>query len=155
LLVVRAAGGMNVMIAGIPSHLSRVDPTVQAEGDLHGLGFHFQALGLLAILRAAGIFDGVLAGRQQDELAIGAIDLGMKGEIGREALGLRRIDAALGVADQERSGGGTIVEVEHAKRDFGSRFGSEQKIEIAAETEVLRSLPDVKAQSGFTLSGVA
>ncbi len=76
-------------------------------------------LRLLAILRAARVLDGVIARRQRDRFAVGAIDLRLEGKIGREALGLRGIDAVLGVADQERAGGGLVVGIEHAERDLG------------------------------------
>ena len=39
-------------------------------------------------------------------LAVGAVDLRVEEEVGREALGRRRVDVALLVADDERGGGG-------------------------------------------------
>ena len=101
--VMRAAGGVNVMVAGVPAVLRGIDPAIETEGELaraRGVGGEFR--GALVILGASGILRGVVAGRELDGLAIGAIDLRLEEEIGREALGGKRVDTVEAIPDEER-----------------------------------------------------
>src|SRR5262249_58818220 len=47
------------------------------------------------------------------------------------------------------------VGVEHAKGNLRGGPGDEQEIDIAAEPQILSSLPYVETQSGLSLAGVA
>src|SRR5262249_3162795 len=101
-LVVRAAGGMNVMVARPPALLRRMHPALQLEA----LGMrlrlrHRDVPGEDEVLRAAGVVDGVLARLQQNGFAVAAVDLGVEKEDGGEAATLRRVDAGPVVAEGE------------------------------------------------------
>ena len=75
---------------------------------------HRECLRPCARLGAAPELHTVCAGRQPDQVAVAAIDLRVKGEIGREALGLRGIDPALRVANHEAGHGRLAGLVAHA-----------------------------------------
>src|SRR5713226_8851063 len=111
----RATRGMNVMIAGIPSHPSWIDPPLQMERDLHGGLLHDEPLVLLSVFGAARVFDQVLAGRKQDILAVRPVDLRMEREVRRQALGLRGVYALLAITNQERTRGRPVIGAAHTK----------------------------------------
>jgi len=62
----RAASGVNMMVAGIPAELGRIDPALQPECERRGLIADVLLLSLLDIFRAARVFDGVIAGGKSD-----------------------------------------------------------------------------------------
>ena len=57
--------------------------------------------------------------------------------------------------DQERSGGRLVVGIEHAQCHLRGRARREKDVDIVAETQVLRALPDVEAQLALALAGIA
>lgn len=79
----------------------------------------------------------------------------MKTEIGGEALGGRRVDAALRIADEKTGDGGIAIFVENAESDRQGGLSGEENIHLIAEADVLRALSDVEHELGFTLSCVA
>ncbi len=88
-LVVRAAGGVNVVIARIPAELRQFDPSFQAKCERLRLACgNFDVLSFDQIFRAAGEFDSIIARRKFYLFAVRAVDLRMKVEIGRKPLGL-------------------------------------------------------------------
>jgi hypothetical protein len=141
------------MVAGIPAHLSGIDPAFEAEGHLDGLSIeNVEGLGAAEIFGSATVLDGVLTGREGDMLAVGAIDLGMEEEIAAEAFGLGGIDATPGVADEEAGGGGLVTVVEDAEGDLGARLDGEQDVDFVTEAEVLGALTDVEGEFGLALA---
>ena len=100
-----AAGGVDVMIARPPAELGGIDPTLHLErATLLGVGADRELLRLRHGLRSAREFDRVVAVGQFERFAVSAVDLRMEGEIGREPFRLRRVNPALGIADDERRG---------------------------------------------------
>ena len=90
-------------------------------------------------------------------LAIGAIDLRMEGEIGREPLApaTDRRGPASSSMTKARSGRLAAL-VGDAQRDLGStgeRVNSMRR--VVAKPDVLRALPDVDGDRRFALSGIA
>src|SRR5262249_26347725 len=101
-LIVRAAGGVDVMVAGEPAEPRRIDPPLERDGELaRTAGVDAQLLRLRDVLRSAARRHRVRAVGQAQRFAIGSVDLRLEGKIGREALRLVRIDAAEAVSDQE------------------------------------------------------
>ena len=153
--VVRAAGGVDVVVAGDVAKLHRVNPPLDLEIEaLRGLRNRDLAR-LLHGLRTAIELDNVIALRQTNRLAIHAIDLRMKREVRREALGLRGVDAALRVANDEAGGARLVVFVLHTERDFRRGQTGEKQIHLVAKTDVLRALADVETNLRLALAGVA
>ena len=96
-----AAGGVDVVVAGDPAEPRGIDPAADLEipfGRARDRGVAAFHQGLGAELE----FNGEPARGQPDDLAVGAVDLGMEREIGREPLRLGRVDPAAFVADQVR-----------------------------------------------------
>src|SRR5262249_9385643 len=114
-LVVRASRGVDVVVAGVPAVLRGVDP---ARGPAPEGGGTADVQGLLVgvVLRAAAAGDGVRASGEADLVAVRAIDLGLEREVGGEALGRARVDAAQRVLDHQRGPGRTAVFVLDAQR---------------------------------------
>ncbi len=83
-----AAGGVNVVVAGIPASFCGIDPAFQVKYQIHRLLADVNTLRLPSIFRAARVLDRVIARRQQQIIAISPIHLRLKREIGREPLGL-------------------------------------------------------------------
>src|SRR5690349_23455788 len=79
----------------------------------------------------------------------------MKWKIGREPLGLRRIDPPMRVANHERRGGRLVFLVAHAERDGASGQAGEQRVHFVAVTDVLRALADIEGELCFAPTGVA
>ena len=103
------------------------------------------------IFRPPRAVDAITAGREADDLAVAPVDLGMEEEVGGEPTALRRIDAALRVADQERGDGRAAVLVADLQRHGHRRGGAEEEIDVRAEAQVLGPLPDVERE--FRLAG--
>ena len=79
----------------------------------------------------------------------------METKIRREPFRLRRIDPALLIANEERSGRGLIVFIPHTKDDLVRRLAVEKNVHLVAESEVLGSLADIEFELGLALAGVA
>ena len=87
-LIVRAAGGMDVMVARIPAVLGRIDPAFERQRQLRRpVGVDGEFLGVRDVLGPAVVGDRVVALGQADALAIGAIDLRLE-----EKSGARRLE---------------------------------------------------------------
>src|SRR5271165_2056653 len=87
-LVMRATRGVHMMVAGIPAILRGIDPAVEPERKLGGaLVIHREFLHMGNILGPAVVGDRVVTGWQAYLLAVGAVDLRLKEEVGRESLG--------------------------------------------------------------------
>ncbi len=101
-VVVLAAGGVDVVVAGEPAVVGKLNPPlepkrlflvfVRADGD-----FAF----LDAVFRTAGVGHLVFAGWQTHRLTAIAIDLVVKEHVGRQPAGPRRVNAAQRVADHK------------------------------------------------------
>src|SRR3954462_234208 len=115
--VMRATGGVDVMVARPPAAQRRVDPAFELDQDA---GFTIHADGLMtgAIFRAARRLDRVNGAGQVYLFAVRSINLRLKGEVGRQAFGQRGIDAALAVADRDAGGGRFSIFVEYSEADF-------------------------------------
>src|SRR6185295_4216384 len=103
-LVVAAARGVHVVIAGIPALRCCVHPPGEPEFDrgresVLGNGDHPP---LRVVLRTATDRERIFAGWQPQLLAISSIDLRLKEEVGGEPLAAGRIDASEPVLDEER-----------------------------------------------------
>src|SRR5262245_42866435 len=99
-LIVRAAGCVDVMIAGKPADAWWVDPSLESNGELAGPGgVDAEFRRACHVLGPAARGDGVAAQRQPKTLAIGAIHLRLEGKVGREALRWVREDSAKRVAN--------------------------------------------------------
>ena len=154
--VMRATGRMNVMIAGPPTALGRIDPAFHFEVELIALCASIVSVCRLRDrFRPARKLDRVFAVGQTKRFAVGAIDLRMKAEIRREPFRLARINAALRVANLETASGRLSVFVEDVESDRARRLRIKQNIDFIAEAEILRALPDIEHQFGFAFAGVA
>src|SRR5262249_26520880 len=94
-LVVRAAGRVDVVVAGVPAARRRVDPALQGEflGVRAGRG-HGDFPGEHEVFGAARPGHGVLAGLQGDGLAVAAVDLRVEAEVGGQPAALGRVNPA-------------------------------------------------------------
>lgn len=154
--VVRAARRVNVVVAGHPARERGIDPALDLEvpllawrvcdGERRGLFHGFGAALKLHDVGACG---------ESEILAVGAIDLRMKGEVGRESLGLRRVNALLLIANDKPRGGGPIVFIAHAQRDRVGGCATKQEVGLIAKTDVLSALADVERKLRLPLAGVA
>ena len=116
---------------------------------------HFERRGLRYVFRPTRVFHGIFARRQFLRLAVGAIDLRVKGEVRRQPLGLRRIDQARLVADDEHGRGRLIVLVADMKRYLARRKAFKQQVHLVAITDVLCALADVESDLALAFAGVA
>ncbi|MFO0002651.1 MAG: hypothetical protein ACK559_16110, partial [bacterium] len=92
---------------------------------------------------------GIPAGRQAHRLAVVAVDLRVEEEVRGQALGLGREDMAAVVGDEQRRGRGLAVLVEHPEPHRVGRTAGEERVDLAAESEVLRALTDIEDQLGL------
>src|SRR5579883_3483251 len=93
--VVGAAGGMDVVVAGVPAFGSWMNPALEAE--LFGMDAaqrHRDRLLENTIFRTSCIADGVLARLQGDRFAVGPVNLIVKIEVRSQPATGRGIDAA-------------------------------------------------------------
>ena len=146
-----------MVIAGIPAHLGHVDPALELKRLLMMTSVFGTVIEpvLHDVFRPAADLDLVGARRQQDGLTALAIDLGMEEEIGREAAAGRGIDAPQAVAKNERRHRRTAVLVANVDNHCDRGFAVEQDVDVAAETQVLRSLTDVETDPGLALARIA
>src|SRR5262249_61619419 len=100
-LIVGAAGGVDVRIAGVPSPLRRIDPALQSKLDLIRLGANRYPVQLVQIFGAAPRLDDIVAVGQADRLTIGTIDLRLELQIRSEAHGLQRTNPLEAVPDHQ------------------------------------------------------
>src|SRR5262249_44110131 len=90
--VMGAAGGVNVMVAGVEAVVRGIDPAFELHLDLGRALVRDEDLArLLPILGASAKSHGELPRRQEHSAAVGAVDLLLKEEVRCQALGLRRI----------------------------------------------------------------
>ena len=99
--------------------------------------------------------DGVVAIRETEALAVHEVNLGVEGEVRREALGERRVNALLRVTDYERRGGRRAGFVLHAEPEFARRQGGEEHVRLIAEADVLGALADAEGNLRLPFAGVA
>ena len=151
--VVRAAGPMDVMITREEAVLLRIDPTRELDGNGRKLRWLDRYLALEnTVFRSAAGLHGEGARREEDGLAVVPVDVLLKEEVRREALGLGWVDAALGVLElKARDGWGTIG-VANGERHGQRGAHVEQDRHFTTKAEVLRSLADVKGERGFALA---
>src|SRR4029077_16055711 len=107
------------------------------------------------VFGAATVEHGQFAWRQQDNIAVFAIDLLLEKEIRGESFALWRIDGALFVLEGETANRRFAVEIRDAQPHRDGGLDIEQNRHFAAEALVLRSLADVEAQRGFAFSAFA
>ena len=79
----------------------------------------------------------------------------MKREVRRQALGLRRINARLLVANHQHCGRRFALLVQQVKLHVAGGQTSEQQIDIVAVTDVLCALADIERNLRFALAGIA
>ena len=132
-----------------------IDPALDLKKLLTALCIDMKGDGLGNGLRSAREFDGVVAIGQAHLLAIAPIDLPLKPEIRREPLGRRGVNAFGAIKDEQAGRGRLALFVADFQGDFAGRRGGEENGRLAAKTEVLRSLADVKLERGFALAGIA
>src|SRR5207247_1036635 len=125
---------------------------------------HGDVLGQDEILRPARVADGVLARLQEDGLAIGTVDLGVEEEVGGQATALRRIDAALVIAEGERGHRRLAVHVADAQLDEDSRRALEEIDDLVTSSDPLLGwggkllvsvAPEAEAEAPFPAAGIA
>src|SRR5207249_10309519 len=114
-LVMAAAGGMDVMIAGVPPVRRRIDPAPELEFDVGGGHPHRAPLG--DVLRSAPAGECIVARRQPQRLAVFAVYLLLKEKVRGEALRARRIHAAEPILDDERRHRRAAALVAHTESD--------------------------------------
>src|SRR4051812_36214596 len=153
--VMCATSGMDVMIARPPTSERWIDPTNSAECICLKRSGDDQFRLLRNALRSAREDDGVFAFRQFDGIAVAAVNLRVKSEVGRESFGDVGINALLPVANEKGPQRRLTVLVEHTKHDCLGGRSIKEHVGIIAETEILRALADVEGDSSFTLAGIA
>src|ERR1700730_648979 len=88
ILVVPAARRMNMVVPRIPTVFRGIDPSLQLEFDLRrALRTDRQILLPSQVFRAAGVGYGVLPLGKAQDFSVRAVNLRLKEEIGRQALG--------------------------------------------------------------------
>ena len=144
------------MVARIPTVVGELDPPLQPER-LAVLCCRWNRNRLLEIqvFGAAIVGDLVRPGRQQHFFAVGAVNLGVEEKVRGQPPRLRRIDAAAVVADDELTGGGLAVVVEHRQLHPHGRLALKQDRHFIAEAGVLRPLADVEPDRRLALALVA
>ncbi len=145
---------MNVVIAGIPAARGEIDPALEPELQCPAGAPDLEGNAARDVLGPAGGVDGVGAGGQADDVAVGAVDLGLKVEVRREPLSGRWIQPSLRIADRERRRRRLAAFVEDAQPYLGRRQDAEEDRRVVAEADVLRALPDVGRERCFALPGV-
>ena len=100
LLIVGAAGGVNVRVARIPAVLGGVDPALELDCERGGgFGVDVELGGLGYVFRAAAGFERVVAVGEGEGFAVDAIDLGLEEEVWDGALGGVGVEAIAAVVD--------------------------------------------------------
>jgi hypothetical protein len=144
-LVMRATRGMHMVIAGIPAVLRRIDPTFQLKREFGGtVAVHRELLSVRTVFRSAGVSDVIVTRRQADTLTIGAIDLRLEKEIGREALRGIRIEPVQAVANDKRGHGRLAFLVAHAQLNGARRERVKEHQYVVAKADVLAALSHVE-----------
>ena len=76
----------------------------------------------------------------------------MKGKVRRQSLGRRRVNSALGIADDEGSGRGPIVLVADMEGDLACGQTVKKQIDLIPKPEVLGALANIEQDLGFARS---
>ena len=93
ILIMQATCSVNVMISRVPAIFCRIDPSLQPAGKCLGFAFdNLDCLVLNQVLRPAGELDYVFTCREFYFFTVRAVNLGVKGKVRRQPLGLRRIN---------------------------------------------------------------
>src|SRR5262245_58160248 len=125
-LVVRTAGGMNVMIARIPTARGWIDPAAQPEIDGGRRTVDRHRPRFRNVFGTAPASDRERTRWKAQRLAVGAIDLFLKEEVRRKAFGPGGVDAADAISDDERSHRRAAVLVADPQRDVAGRLDVEE-----------------------------
>ena len=157
IFIVRAAGGVDVVVAGEPAALRRLDPAFEAEvlAVSRGACGDRECRPLHPVFGAAGELDGILAGGKSDRLAVGPVDLIVEEEVGGETTGGIGMDATEPVAEHERRGRRGAVVVTDAEGHRHRRKTFKEDRDGGPEAEILRPLADVEPERSLALPGVA
>src|SRR5262245_20213802 len=98
-LVMRAAGGMDMMISRVPTTSRRIDPALKAEVQRSAGRTNGNSACLGRVFGSAAAGHRKLAGWKSDGFAVGAVDLLLKKEIRCEPFGTRGINALRFILD--------------------------------------------------------
>ena len=145
ILVVRTAGSVDMVVARPPAVLRRIDPSLELKPKLaRSVPLNGQFLRPPVEFRTAPIFDGVVAVRQSNLLAVSPVDLRLEREVRGESFRRIRIDPPLQVLDREGRDRRFAFLIADPQRDGPRLLDVEQHQDVVAETDVLRSLPYVE-----------
>src|ERR1039457_6607116 len=147
---------MHVMIAGIPTVARRIDPAFQLKGEFGGaVAVHRELFGVRAVFRAARVSNVIVNRREADALAVGAIDLRLGEEVGREALRRMRIEPVQPVANDKGGHGRLALFVAYAQLHRVRRERVEEYQNVVAKANVLAALTYVEADLRGSLPAIA
>ena len=146
---------MDVVIAGEETLRGGMHPAFQIEGkragsvgevDTRGNSFRrtgrqfgANSLGEHVVFRPARVLDLKISWRQQDDLAIVAVNLLLEKEVRSQPLRLRRVDSPRLVADRQASGRGFAVEVSDSELCGDCFANVKEHRHLTAEANVLRA----------------
>ena len=154
--VMRAASRVNVVVAGIPIVVDELDPALQTKRFAVRFGDRYGDVSLEnSIFRSPRISDLVLTGRQPDRFAVMTINLIVEEEVRGESTGSRRINAPALIANDELSRGRLAIRIQNVEANLHRRSAIKQDRNLAAKTQILRPLSDVKCQRCLTRTFVA
>ncbi len=152
----RAAGAVNVVIAAVETGRGRLNPALELEGEFcfrASRDRHFPPQP--AILRAARILDRERSRRQQNDVAVTAVNLRLEIEVGRKPFRLRRMHMAGDVAENEARGRRRTIVVAHAEFHGHGGPDVEQHWYLRAKARVLCPAAHVERDRGLTFPSVA
>src|SRR5262245_34775563 len=134
-----------------------MDPALerQVETGIGFVGSDGDIFALNEVFRPATKLDLVFPGGQSHRLAVGAVTLSVEEEVGGEPFILRRINAALRVADDQAGRGRCSIIIQNVQMKLLAGLSGKEDGNVAAESQVLRPGPDVEAERGFAFSGIA
>ncbi len=152
--IVRAARSMDVMIAREPSAQRWIDPALHIEVKLVDCWTDIYCAQQWQHLWAARELYGIPPWWQAQGVAIAAVDLRVKTEVGSGSLRLGGVDAPKLIADLERTSARLIVLVEHTQYNVVRRDALKDDVDLVAKPEVLCSLTNVKQKLRLARSSV-
>ena len=136
--VVRAPGRVNVHVAGVIRIIRRSHPSDQRRLERAGSIGHDKLNLLFEVLRSACDGRRVGAGRQEDHLPGGAVNVIVKKHVGGDAHFARWEDAARTILDRQSERARRAIGIAHLERDGDRRTRLELKRRAL--------MPDVKAE---------